>query len=121
MEMKEYLAACIDRATTSNRPSHEGLDTSRIFKDNYPDLPEELKEFNYYYDNAGDTGHVIMAVPECFVQRAEEKGDFYSFECPFPVRYVLAKGYRIYKGFVICEGEYDPDFGLIIDEYWIDM
>ena len=31
------------------RRSHEGLDPSGIVKDNYPGLPEELKEFSYYY------------------------------------------------------------------------
>ena len=34
-----------------------------VRKDNYPELPEELKEFNYFLSD-GETGHVIMAVPE---------------------------------------------------------
>lgn len=38
------------------------------------------------------------------------------FECPFPVKYVLENGYRIYKDHVICEGKYDMIFGLMIDK-----
>ena len=40
------------------------------------------------------------------------------FECPFPVKYVLEKGYRMYKGHVVCDAEYHPAFGLVIDEEW---
>lgn len=40
------------------------------------------------------------------------------FECPFPVKYVLQKGYRIYEKHVICEAEYHPAFGLSVDEKW---
>lgn len=35
-----------------------------IEKDNY-ELPEELREFNHYYN---DTGHVIMAIPESILE-----------------------------------------------------
>ena len=76
------------------RRSHEGL--RGVTKDNYIGLPKELKEFNYYY-NDGETGHVIMAVPECLLKEAEQNGDLDMFECPFPVKYVLIKGYRMYK------------------------
>ena len=100
------------------RRSHEGL--RGITKDNYVGLPEELKEFNYYY-NDGDTGHVIMAIPECLLEKAEQNGDFDMFECPFPVKYVLQNGYRIYKNHVICEGKYDENFGLDIDSQWFEV
>ena len=100
------------------RRSHEGL--REITKDNYAGLPEELKEFNYYY-NDGETGHVIMAVPECLLEKAEQNGDFDMFECPFPVKYVLQNGYRIYKNHVICEGKYDEIFGLDIDSQWFEV
>lgn len=98
------------------RRSHEGI--NGITKDNYFGLPEELNEFNYYY-NDGETGHVIMAIPECLLEEAE--GDLDMFECPFPVKYVLENGYRIYKNHVICNGKYDPVFGLEIDEKWYEI
>lgn len=100
------------------RRSHVGL--RGITKDNYTGLPEELKEFNYYY-NDGETGHVIMAVPDCLLEEAEQNGDLDMFECPFPVKYVLQNGYRIYKNHVICDGVYDEYFGLTIDEKWYEV
>lgn len=100
------------------RKSHEGL--SGVTKDDYRDLPEELAEFNYYYDD-GETGHVIMAIPECLLEEAEAKGDLDMFECPIPVKYVLEKGYRMYKDHVICDCEYDEDFGLEIDELYYEL
>lgn len=100
------------------RRSHEGL--IGISKDNYAGLPDELKEFNYYY-NDGETGHVIMAIPESLLDEAEEDGDLDMFECPFPVRYILEKGYEIYKDHVVCEAEYDSVFGLDIEEKWFEI
>lgn len=100
------------------RKSLKGL--SGIRKDNYDNLPEELKEFNYYYSD-GETGHVIMAIPECLMGKAEESGDLDMFECPFPVKYVLAKGYKIYKNHIVCDGEYDSIFGLEINEKWYEV
>ena len=100
------------------RRSHEGL--RGITKDNYVGLPEELKDFNYYYSD-GETGHVIMAIPECLLNEADENGDLDMFECPFPVKYVLEKGYRIYKNHIICEGKYDEIFGLDIDSQWFEV
>lgn len=100
------------------RRSHEGL--RGITKDNYVGLSEELKDFNYYY-NDGETGHVIMAIPECLLNEADKNGDLDMFECPFPVKYVLQKGYRIYKNHIICEGKYDEIFGLDIDSQWFEV
>lgn len=100
------------------RRSHEGL--SGVTKDNYTGLPEELKEFNYYY-NDGETGHVIMAIPECLLKEAEKNGDLDMFECPFPIKYVLNNGYRIYKDHVICDGKYNTTFGLEIEEKWFEV
>ena len=100
------------------RRSHEGL--RGITKDNYVGLPEELKDFNYYYSD-GETGHVIMAIPECLLNEADENGDLDMFECPFPVKYVSQKGYRIYKNHIICEGKYDEIFGLDIDSQWFEV
>lgn len=103
---------------TQIRRSVEGLNL--VEKDNYDGLPEELKEFNYYYHDL-ETGHVIMAIPECLLEDVEEDGDLDMFECPFPVKYVLEKGYRIYKDYVICDGKYEMPYGLMIDEKWYEI
>ena len=99
------------------RRSHEGL--TGITKDNYPGLPEELKEFNYYYDD-GETGHVIMAIPKCLLKEAEQDGDLDMYECPFPVKYVIEKGCEIYKNHIICDAKYNPIFGLEIEHKWFE-
>lgn len=102
------------------RRSHEGLVQSYIKKDNYIGIPEELKEFNYFYaDN--DNGHVIMAIPECLLKEASEDGDLDMYECPIPVKYVLEKGYQIYDNHIICDAEYDSDFGLMVDEVYYEI
>ena len=95
------------------RRRHNGL--TGVRKDNYP-LPNDLQEFNYYYQ---DSGHVIMAVPECLLEKAEKKGDLDMYECPLPCKYVLEKGYRIYRAHVICDAVYDPYFGVDVpDSYY---
>lgn len=91
------------------RKSQEGLYGVR--KDNYPNLSEELRKFNYYYP---DAGHSIVAVPECLLERAEKSGDLEMYEVPFPVKYVLEKGYRLYKGIVVCDAPYNWNYGLEI-------
>lgn len=35
--------------------------------------------------------------------------------CPFPVKYVLEKGYRIYENYVVCDAKYREDMGLMVD------
>lgn len=102
------------------RRSLEGL--YGVEKDHYWGLPRELEEFNYYL-NDGETGHVIMAVPECLLLNEKETTDLDMWECPFPVQYVLEKGYRMYKNHVVCDGKYDSFLGLQIDRkyyetYW---
>lgn len=91
-----------------------------VSKDNYPELPIELNEFNYYFYD-GETGHVIMAIPECFLDEAEKDGDLDEYECPVPVKYVLEKGYKIYKEHVICDVNYDINVGLIVDEKYFEI
>ena len=100
------------------RKSHEGL--SGISKDDYLNLPTELQEFNYYYSD-GETGHAIMAIPESMLNEAEEDGDLDMYECPFPVKYVLERGYRIYRNHVICDGNYDSIFGLDIEKKYFEI
>ena len=58
-------------------------DLRGVEKDSYKGLPEELREFNYYIP---DCGNVIMAVPECLLEKAEENGELDMFECPYPVK-----------------------------------
>lgn len=99
------------------RRSHEGL--TGIEKDNYPGLPDELKPFNYYYHD--ENGHVIMAIPESLLEKAMQVGDLDMFECPFPCKYVLQKGYRMVDDHVICEGDYSWEFGLMVDEEWYEV
>lgn len=102
---------------TGLRRSHDGL--SGIIKDDYPGLPEELRKFNFYYPDG--TGHVIMAVPECLLEKARENGGLDMFECPFPVKYVLGTGYRVYKDHIICKADYDPCYGLTIEDEWFEI
>jgi len=37
------------------------------------------------------------------------------------VKYVLEKGYRIYKDHVICNGTYDMTFGLMIERKYYEI
>lgn len=91
-----------------------------VRKDNYPELPEELKEFNYFLSD-GETGHVIMAVPEHTLNKAEENVDeLDDYECPVPVAYVLKNGYRLYKNHVICQVPYDEKLGMRIPEEYYE-
>lgn len=41
--------------------------------------------------------------------------DYGLFACPFPVKYVLEKGYRIYENHVVCDAKYREDMGLMVD------
>ena len=104
--------------TSELRRSHTGL--RGVKKDYYLGLPDELRPFNYYYcDN--DTGHVIMAIPEVLPAEAERKGDLDMFECPIPCKYILTKGYRMYKDHVICKAPYALPYGLTIDDEWFEI
>lgn len=62
-----------------------------------------------------------MAIPKCLLKEAEENGDLDMFECPFPVKYVLKKGYEMVDNHVVCDGEYDMMFGIQIDEKWFEI
>lgn len=99
------------------RKSLEYLNREYVRKDNYQGLPDELKEFNYWI---ADSGHSIMAIPECLFSRAIESGNFDDYEVSFPVKYVLEVGYRMYKGYVLVDGTYSSKVGLIIDESYTE-
>ena len=62
-----------------------------------------------------------MAIPESVLEEAEEDGDLDMFECPVPVKYVLEKGYRIYKNHIICECIYHDIFGLMIEKKYYEL
>ena len=62
-----------------------------------------------------------MAIPECLLNEAEEDGDLDEYKCPIPVKYVLEKGYKIYKEHVICDVNYDINVGLIVDEKYFEF
>ena len=97
------------------RRSHEGI--LGIKKDNYPGLPDILKEFNYYYQ---DYGHVIMAIPEVILNEAIQNGDLDMFECPVPCKYILEHGFRIYNNHVIIDCVYDNFNGVVIDSFYYE-
>lgn len=96
------------------RKSFEGLNMSYIKKDNYPGLPAELSEFNYYY---AESGHILMAVPECNLEKVKD-GDYYRYEVPMPVKYVLSKGYRFQDGYLIVEATKGKHILNIDDSYY---
>ncbi len=62
------------------------------------------------------TGYSHGKIKKCLLDRAEKAGDLEMYECPFPVKYVLEKGYRLHKGIVVCDGVYDPEHGLMIPD-----
>lgn len=96
------------------RRSQEGI--SGIIKDNYP-LPDELKEFNYYYPD--ENGHVVMAIPESLLDEAIKNGDLDMYECPVPCKYVLKQGYRMFQDHVVVNCLYG-DFGIDIDSSYYE-
>lgn len=88
------------------------------YKDNYKGLPEELIPFNYYYED-GETGHVIMAIPDVLLKEIKSVQDMSNYECPVPIKYVLYKGYRLLHNHVIVDVPYG-EFGLEIDESYYE-
>lgn len=101
------------------RRSHEGLNAVLIKKDDYSGLPEELREFNYYYGD-GDTGHVVMAIPKCLLAEAQSNGDLDMFECPIPCKYVLERGYEMVEGHVVVDVPYGT-FGAEVDDRYFEI
>ena len=82
-------------------------------------ITEPYCNYRPYYKEAFET-------MKCYdiahlLEEAEKNTDLDMFECPFPVKYVLENGYRIYKDHVICEGKYDMIFGLMIDKKWYEI
>lgn len=98
------------------RRSLADLPESMYKKDYYNGLPLDLQKFNYYIS---DSGHVIMAVPNQLLEEAEKKRNLDMYECPVPVKYVLEKGYKIYKNHVIVDVNYGR-FGIEVPDEYIE-
>ena len=101
------------------RRSHKGLNINRIKKDDYSGIPEDLKEFNYYYCD-GETGHVVMAIPKCLLDEAQRNGDLDIFECPVPCKYVLEHGYEIVDEHIVVDVPYDT-LGIDVDDKYFEL
>ena len=96
------------------RKSLEDLDQSMIRKiDDYPGLPEELKEYCYWI---ADSGYCIMAIPEVLLKEHFGSFDLWEYECPVPVKYVLEKGYKFFERYVVVQIEYSDEIGLVVPE-----
>ena len=78
-------------------------------------IPDELKPYHYYLL---DCGHSIMSVLELHL--AEAEGNMDDYEVPVPVKYVLEKGYRFVDGYIIIKAEYDPEYGLTVDDKYCE-
>ncbi len=72
-----------------------------------------------FYDWFPDCGHSIYAIPLSELPAAEKDGDFSKYLCPFPLDYVKEKGFSRYGELIVCDGEYDQEYGLLIDEKYI--
>ena len=95
------------------RKSLEDLNPSMIRKvDDYPGLPEELKEYCYYIS---DSGYSIMAIPEVLLKEHFGSMELWQYEIPFPVKYVLEKGYKMFEDYVVVVADYDSELGLRIE------
>ena len=64
-----------------------------------------------------DTGHSIMAVPECFAKDALRDG-CELYEIPLPVRYVLEQGWKPIPGTdsISVSVPYDENMGAMVPD-----
>lgn len=87
-------------------------------KDDYDDLPDNLREFNYYCE---DYGHVVMAIPQCFEYEARLSGDPWTYEIAVPCKYILRSGYTIVhfkKDFyIVCDVDFQNGKPIFEEEY----
>ena len=60
-----------------------------------------------------------MAIPRCLLAEAEKKGDLDMYECPIPCRYILERGYEMYKEHVIIDVPYGT-FGVEVDDRYYE-
>lgn len=90
-----------------------------IEKDDYSGLPEELLPFNYYVP---DTGRSIFAVIGEFLDKAitNEEYGVEGYMVALPVRYVLAKGYKMYEEYPVVDVPYNSELGALVSEQFYD-
>ena len=100
------------------RKSLSDLNPNMIRKvDDYPGLPEELKEYCYWIS---DSGYSIMAIPERLLKEHFGSMELWLYEIPMPVRYVLEKGWKTFEGYIIVEAGYNSEIGLEMDGDYYD-
>lgn len=96
------------------RKSLKDLPQNMVRKiDDYPGLPEELKEYCYWI---ADSGYCIMAIPEALLKEHFGSFDLWECECPVPVKYVLEKGYVKFEEYIVVQIEYSNAIGLVVPE-----
>ena len=94
--------------------SLKDLDPNHIRKvDDYPGLPEQLNEYCYWLS---DSGYSIMAIPEVLLKDHFGSMELWQYEIPFPVKYVLERGYKMFEEYVIVVADYDDEIGLKIED-----
>lgn len=82
----------------------------------YPNLPDELKPYHAWIT---DSGHTIQCIPNSLIAKAKADGEYWKYEVPIPVKYVLTHPYEINDGYIYIDAPYDNSLGVDIDEkYW---
>lgn len=100
------------------RKSLEDLNPDMIRKvDDYPGLPEELKEYCYWLP---DSGYSIMAIPETLIKEHFGDMELWNYEVPMPVKYVLEKGWKFFEGHVCVLVDYSKEVGVMIDDEYCE-
>ena len=112
MEYAEIRPSLIDLAFKDK----SGRVLAYAIKDNYPNLPEKLKEFNWY---VADSGHCLMAVPlMLYIDACQNDKDLYDYEVTLPVKYVLERGYNIVtinnNKHLVVDVLYTEEFGALV-------
>ncbi len=82
-----------------------------LLDDEYPEgqMPEELKPFHF---NFAREGHVLMVIPQNYLDEAIAEEDLDAYEIAIPVKFVLEKGYKFVDGdddHIVGFFDYDPE------------
>lgn len=100
------------------RRSLRDLNPNMVKKiDDYPGLPDELKEYCYWL---ADAGYVIMAIPAALMDKAWHAMEPEMYEVGIPVKYVLEKGYRKWEEYIVVDAPYNSEIGLVVDERYTE-
>ena len=101
------------------RKSLEDLDQRYIRKvDDYPNLPEELKEYCYWL---ADAGYCIMAIPEVLLKEHFGEFDLWQYEVPVPAKYVLEHGWHKFEEYIATDIPYNSEIGLVFDDKYTEF